>query len=88
MKSERDTHNVVSKRLLAVAGGGWCVYVFRGFGCEVEGVTGADLLLRVTMLSISFFITEMSRRFALLHCMMLAFFSTFPVLSPVPVLVI
>lgn len=41
MKSEIDTHNVVSKKLLAVAGGGWCVYVFRGFGCEVEGVTGA-----------------------------------------------
>lgn len=66
MKSEIDTHNVVSKRLLAVAGGGWCVYVFRGFGCEVEGVTGADLLLQVTILSISFFITKISCRLAFL----------------------
>lgn len=35
-----------------MAGGGWCVCVFRGFGCEVKGVTGADLLLQVTILSI------------------------------------
>lgn len=49
-----------------MAEGGWCVCVFRGFGCEVEGVTGADHLLQVTILSISFFITKMSCRIAFL----------------------
>lgn len=40
--------------------------VFGDFGCEVEGVTRADLLLQVTILKISFFITKMSCRSAFL----------------------